>query len=48
MALPEEKNIDASSIEDPVHLLQVELEEVSRSLKEVTLMLEQSRVEGGN
>jgi two-component system sensor histidine kinase DegS len=47
MALPEEKNIDASSIEDPVHLLQVELEEVSRSLKEVTLMLEQSRVEVG-
>lgn len=47
MAMPDAKDINVSSIEDPLHLLQAELEEVDRSLKEVTLMLDQSRVEVG-
>jgi two-component system sensor histidine kinase DegS len=44
---PEVKDTSTSSIEDPLQLLQAELEEVGRSLKEVTLMLEQSRLEVG-
>jgi two-component system, NarL family, sensor histidine kinase DegS len=47
MALPDGKNTNDPSIDDPQHLLQTELEEATRSLKEVTLMLEQSRVEVG-
>jgi two-component system sensor histidine kinase DegS len=47
MKLPESKDIETSSIDDPLQLLQTEMEEVGRSLKEVTLMLEQSRVEVG-
>ncbi len=47
MGMPDVKDINSSSIEDPLQLLQTEMEEVYRSLKEVTLMLEQSRVEVG-
>lgn len=47
MPQPETSNMATSSIEDPLQILQTEIEEVSRSLKEVTLMLEQSRVEMG-
>jgi two-component system sensor histidine kinase DegS len=36
-----------SSIEDPKNLIQSELDEIGRALKEITLMLEQSRVEVG-
>jgi two-component system sensor histidine kinase DegS len=44
MALPEEKEKN-TSIEDPKSLVQSELDETGRALKEITLMLEQSRVE---
>jgi two-component system, NarL family, sensor histidine kinase DegS len=47
MTLPEEKKSNTTPIEDPQHLLQAEVEEINRSLKEITLMLEQSRVEVG-
>ncbi len=46
MALPEAKK-NTASVVDTKHLLQSELEESTRSLKEITLMLEQSRVELG-
>jgi len=36
-----------TSIEDPQNLIQSELDETDRALKEITLMLEQSRVEVG-
>ncbi len=45
MTIPEDKRINTSPVEDPLQLLQVELEEVNRSHKEILLMLEQSRVE---
>lgn len=44
MELPEKENSNAA-IDDPQHLVQGELDETIRALKEVTLMLEQSRVE---
>jgi two-component system sensor histidine kinase DegS len=47
MAFPEEKKANTSPIDDPQNLLNEELDEVKRSLKEITLMLEQSRVEVG-
>lgn len=47
MALPEDQKANTSPIEDPQHLLQAELEDTNRSLKEIILMLEQSRVEMG-
>jgi two-component system sensor histidine kinase DegS len=46
MAVPVEQK-PGSSIEDPEQLIQTELDEASRALKEITLMLEQSRVEVG-
>ncbi len=46
MALPEEKK-PSVSIEDPQQLVQTELDDANRALKEITLMLEQSRVEVG-
>ena len=47
MALPQEEKISTSSIEDPKQLIQTELDDTSRALKEITLMLDQSRVELG-
>ena len=47
MALPKDEKIQASSIEDPKQLIQLELDDTTRALKEITLMLEQSRVELG-
>jgi two-component system, NarL family, sensor histidine kinase DegS len=47
MALPQEEKISTSSIEDPKQLIQTELDDTGRALKEITLMLEQSRVELG-
>jgi len=47
MALPKDEKIQTSSIEDPKQLIQSELDDTSRALKEITLMLEQSRVELG-
>lgn len=47
MTLTEDKKSNTSPIEDPQHLLQTELDETYRSLKEITLMLEQSRMEVG-
>jgi len=46
MSLPEEKQIPPT-VEDPQSLIQSELDEINRGLKEITLMLEQSRVEVG-
>jgi two-component system sensor histidine kinase DegS len=46
MPSPEDKQV-SSSIEDPQTLIQSELDETTRALKEITLMLEQSRVEVG-
>ena len=46
MALPEEEKTN-TSIEDPKQLIQSEMDETTRALKEITLMLEQSRVEVG-
>jgi two-component system sensor histidine kinase DegS len=46
MAAPEEKKSEAP-IEDSQQLIQSELDETNRALKEITLMLEQSRVEVG-
>jgi len=46
MSLPEEKQLPVS-IEDPQVLIQAEQDETTRALKEITLMLEQSRVEVG-
>jgi two-component system sensor histidine kinase DegS len=47
MALPEEQPKPNAPIEDPQQLIQTELDETNRALKEITLMLEQSRVEVG-
>jgi two-component system sensor histidine kinase DegS len=46
MPSPEDKQ-SSTSIEDPQTLIQSELDETSRAMKEITLMLEQSRVEVG-
>lgn len=46
MSSSEEKQI-TTSIEDPQTLIQSELDDTNRALKEITLMLEQSRVEVG-
>ena len=46
MSSPEEQQT-STSIEDPQNLIQSELDETTRALKEITLMLEQSRVEVG-
>ncbi len=46
MPSPEEQQT-STSIEDPQNLIQSELDETNRALKEITLMLEQSRVEVG-
>ncbi len=46
MSLPEEQKT-STAIEDPQNYIQSELDETNRALKEVTLMLEQSRVEVG-
>ena len=46
MTPPQEEKINAS-IEDPNQVIQSELDDTARALKEITLMLEQSRVELG-
>jgi two-component system sensor histidine kinase DegS len=46
MAVPEEPKL-SSTISDPDQMIQTELDEANRALKEITLMLEQSRVEVG-
>jgi two-component system, NarL family, sensor histidine kinase DegS len=46
MAVPEEPKL-SSTIADPDQMIQTELDEANRALKEITLMLEQSRVEVG-
>jgi two-component system, NarL family, sensor histidine kinase DegS len=46
MSLPELTQTSAST-EDPHNLIQSEMDETNRALKEITLMLEQSRVEVG-
>jgi two-component system sensor histidine kinase DegS len=46
MMLPEEEKV-SSAIEDPKQLIQTEFDDTTRALKEITLMLEQSRVELG-
>jgi two-component system sensor histidine kinase DegS len=46
MASPEEQ-LAPASIENPQTLIQSELDETNRALKEITLMLEQSRGEVG-
>jgi two-component system sensor histidine kinase DegS len=46
MSTPEEQQT-TTSIEDPQNLVQSELDDTDRALKEITLMLEQSRVEVG-
>jgi len=46
MAVPEEPK-PSSAIIDPDQMIQTELDEANRALKEITLMLEQSRVEVG-
>ena len=46
MMLPEEEKV-STSIEDPKQLIQSEFDDTTRALKEITLMLEQSRVELG-
>lgn len=46
MALPEEENSEETpTVEDPYQLIQTQLDDATRALKEITLMLEQSRVE---
>jgi two-component system sensor histidine kinase DegS len=45
MALPKVEKVQTSSLEDPKQLIQSELDDTTRGLKEITLMLEQSRVE---
>ncbi len=45
MAQPQEEQAKTSPLEDPQQLIQSELDETTRSLKEINLMLEQSRVE---
>jgi two-component system sensor histidine kinase DegS len=46
MSVPEEEKT-STAIEDPKLLIQNEFDETARALKEITLMLEQSRVELG-
>jgi two-component system, NarL family, sensor histidine kinase DegS len=46
MTPPEEEKVN-TSIEDPKQLIQSEFDDTTRALKEITLMLEQSRVELG-
>lgn len=46
MTLTEEEK-SSTAVEDPKQLIQTELDDTSRSLKEIILMLEQSRVELG-
>lgn len=46
MTLPQAEKTN-TSIEDPKQLIQSELDDTVRALKEITLMLEQSRVELG-
>ena len=45
MEQPQEEKVNPSSIEDPKQLIQSEMDDTNRALKEITLMLEQSRVE---
>jgi len=45
MALPQDEKKKTSPIEDPKQLIQSELDETNRDLKEIKLMLEQSHVE---
>ena len=45
MALPREDKPQTAVMEDPKQLIQSELDDTTRALKEITLMLEQSRVE---
>jgi two-component system, NarL family, sensor histidine kinase DegS len=47
MAQPQEEQAQPASIVDPQQLIQSELDDTTRGLKEITLMLEQSRVELG-
>jgi two-component system, NarL family, sensor histidine kinase DegS len=47
MAQFDNEEKDPASVEDPQQLIQSEMDETQRSLKEITLMLEQSRVELG-
>jgi two-component system, NarL family, sensor histidine kinase DegS len=47
MAQNQEAKANAPSIEDPKQLIQSEMDDTTRALKEITLMLEQSRVELG-
>lgn len=47
MAQPQEEQAQPPSIVDPQQLIQSELDDTTRGLKEITLMLEQSRVELG-
>jgi two-component system sensor histidine kinase DegS len=47
MAQPQEEMAQTSMIDDPQQLIQSELDNTTRTLKEITLMLEQSRVELG-
>jgi two-component system sensor histidine kinase DegS len=47
MALVQEEKTQIPSIEDPKQLIQSELDDTARALKEINLMLEQSRVELG-
>lgn len=46
MSSPEEQP-NSTSIEDPRNIIRSELDETDRALKEITLMLEQSRIEVG-
>ncbi len=46
MTVPE-LSATAAAVEDPQELIQSEMDETNRALKEITLMLEQSRVEVG-
>jgi two-component system, NarL family, sensor histidine kinase DegS len=45
MVSPEQEKTQPASIEDPQQVIQTELDDTMRALKEITLMLEQSRVE---
>jgi two-component system, NarL family, sensor histidine kinase DegS len=47
MAQTQEEKATTTFIEDPQQLIQSELDDTTRALKEITLMLEQSRVELG-
>jgi two-component system sensor histidine kinase DegS len=47
MTTPDEQPIEEAPVEDPQVLIQAEMDETNRGLKEINLMLEQSRVEVG-